>query len=117
MKAFIKNGKQDIVVINLKGEVDFASAEPFRQTCKQRLNQKNIIFNLQNLHFVGSDGLDSFMETIQDLNKNARLKFCCVSSEFRRLFANSHAMKDMDIYESETLATAAFYLSDSNKSS
>lgn len=117
MKAFIKNGEQGVVVIDLKGEVDFASAEPFRQTCIQELAQKNIVFNLRNLHFVGSDGLNFFMDTIKVLNKKSQLKFCCVSSEFRRVFANNHAMKDMDVYESEQSATAAFCLPPDNKSS
>ncbi len=117
MKAFIRISGQDVVVIDLKGEMDFASAEPFRQTCVQELSQKNIIFNLQKLHFVGSDGLNSFMDTINALNKISRLKFCCVSSEFRRVFANNHSMKDMDIHESEQSATVAFYLPPNDKSS
>ena len=108
MKAFIKDKNSPVVIINLKGEVDFASAEPFRETCIKELSQKNIVFNMQELHFVGSDGLSSFMNTMKDLQKNSKLKFCCVSSEFQKLFADNSSLKDMDIYENEQTAEAAF---------
>ena len=97
-----------MMVIDLKGAVDFASAECFHQTCIRELSQKNIVFNLQKLHFIGSDGLSSFMDTMGDLKKKSRLKFCCVSSEFKKLFADDSMMKTMDIYENEQSATEAF---------
>ena len=108
MKVIVKNQDDHVVIIDLKGAVDFASAEPFRQTCIRELSQKNIVFNLQNLHFVGSDGLSSFMDTMELLQRQSRLKFCCVSSEFKKLFADDHMMKTMDIYENEQSATEAF---------
>ena len=107
MKAFIRKNNNNIFIIDLKGEVDFASAEPFYQTCMSKLSQKNIIFNLKSLSFVGSDGLSSFMNTIKDLKKKSSLQFCCVGSEFKRVFAKSE-IKDIAIYEDEQSATAAF---------
>ena len=107
MKAFIRKNDKDIFIIDLKGEVDFASAEPFYQTCMSKLPRKNIVFNLKNLNFVGSDGLSSFMNTIKDLKERASLQFCCVGSEFKRVFAESE-IKDIAIYEDEQSAAAAF---------
>ncbi|MYE07609.1 MAG: STAS domain-containing protein [Oligoflexia bacterium] len=107
MKAFIRKGENDVVVINLKGEVDFASAEPFYQICMDELSKKNIVFNLKNLNFVGSDGLSSFMNTIKNLKEKSTLQFCCVGSEFRRVFAQSE-IKDIAIYEDEQTAVATF---------
>jgi len=106
MEAFIRKNN-NIFVIDLKGEVDFASAEPFYQTCMNKLSKKNIIFNLKNLSFVGSDGLSSFVNTMKDLKARSSLQFCCVGSEFRRVFAESD-IKDISIHESEQSATAAF---------
>ncbi|MDE0118641.1 MAG: STAS domain-containing protein [Bdellovibrionales bacterium] len=107
MKAFIKKSENNVVIINLKGEVDFASAEPFHQICMDKLSKKNIVFNLKNLNFVGSDGLSSFMNTIKDLNTQSTLQFCCVGSEFRRVFAQSE-IKDIAIYDDEQSAVATF---------
>ena len=107
MKAFIRKKNNNVFIIDLKGEVDFASAEPFYQTCMSELSKKNIVFNLKKLHFVGSDGLSSFMSTIKNLKQNSSLQFCCVGSEFQRVFAESE-IKDIAIYEDEQSATAAF---------
>ena len=107
VEAFIRKNNNNILVIDLKGEVDFASAEPFYQTCMNILSEKNIIFNLKNLNFVGSDGLSSFVNTMKDLKAKSSLQFCCVGSEFRRVFAESE-IKDISIHESEQSATAAF---------
>ncbi len=117
MKAIIKNKEDNLVIIDLAGEVDFASSEPFRKSCIKTLSQKNIIFNLKNLNFVGSDGLTSFMDTIRDLQKKSQLKFCYVASEFQKVFANDTYMKHIDIYEDEQSATEAFRLPFIDKSS
>ena len=107
MKAIMRKSDKGALVIDLKGEVDFASAEPFYQTCMSELSKKNIVFNLKNLSFVGSDGLSSFMNTIRDLRKESSIQFCCVASEFKRVFADSE-IKDIAIYEDERSATDAF---------
>ena len=107
MKAFIRKNHNNVLIIHLKGEVDFASAEPFHETCMNKLSKKNIVFNLKNLSFVGSDGISSFMKTMKDLNKESKLQFCCVGSEFQKVFAESE-IKDIAIYEDEKSATVAF---------
>ena len=112
MKAFMRKNENNVFVVDLKGEVDFASAEPFYETCMSELSKKNIIFNFKNLSFVGSDGLKSFMNTMKDLKKKSSLQFCCVSSEFRRVFAESE-INDIAIYEDEQSASANFENTDS----
>ena len=111
MKAFIRKNNNNVFVIDLKGEVDFASAEPFYDTCMNKLSKKNIIFNFKNLSFVGSDGLKSFMSTMKDLKQKSSLQFCCVGSEFRRVFAESE-INDIAICENEQSATANFETTD-----
>ncbi len=110
MKAFIRKNK-GIFVVDLKGEIDFASTQPFHQVCLENLSEKNIVFNLQELSFVGSDGLSSFMQTMKHLDTISSLKFCCVGSEFRRVFANHEKMKEMPIYDDEEEATNSFHQS------
>ncbi len=107
MKAFIRKNDKNTFIINLKGEIDFASADVFYEICMNELSKKNIVFNLKNLSFVGSDGLTSFVNTINDLRRKSSLQFCCVGSEFRKVFADSE-IKDIAIYEDEQSATEAF---------
>ena len=107
MKAIMRKSNNNALVIDLKGEVDFASSEAFYQTCMKELSKKNIVFNLKSLSFVGSDGLSSFMNTLKDLRKKSSIQFCCVASEFKRVFADSE-IQDIAIYEDEQSATEAF---------
>ena len=107
MKAYVRKSN-NIYIVDLKGEVDFASAEPFRETCINNLAQKNIVFNLKGLNFVGSDGLSSFMNTLNELKKHSSLKFCCVGSEFMRFFNTYSETQDLVIYEDEKSAEDSF---------
>ena len=108
MKAYVRKSENNIYIVDLKGEVDFASAEPFHETCINHLTQKNIIFNLKDLNFVGSDGLSSFMDTLRELKKHSSLKFCCVGSEFMRFFNTYSETRDLIIYEDEQSAEDSF---------
>ncbi len=107
MKAIMRKSNNNALVVDLKGEVDFASADAFYYTCMKELSKKNIVFNLKSLSFVGSDGLSSFMNTLKDLRKQSSIQFCCVASEFKKVFADSE-IKDIAIYEDELSATEAF---------
>ena len=108
MKAYVRKNENNIYIVDLKGEVDFASAEPFRETCINNLSKKNIVFNLRSLNFVGSDGLSSFMDTLNELKKHSSLKFCCVGSEFMRFFNTYNETRDLVIYEDEQSAKNSF---------
>ena len=104
----MRKSNNNALVVDLKGEVDFASADAFYYTCMKELSKKNIVFNLKSLSFVGSDGLSSFMNTLKDLRKQSSIQFCCVASEFKKVFADSE-IKDIDIYEDEQSATKALH--------
>ena len=106
MKAhFIQ--EDGVVIVRLKGHFDFESVDLFSQTCKQRLQNKKVIFNLERLNFVGSSGMDSFMEVLRKIRSISSLKICHVGCEFRRLFASCH-LKNLEIYESEHSAKDSF---------
>ena len=47
----------DITVVELKGRLDFETAEPFRETCSDVLTNSKVVFNLSELSFVGSSGI------------------------------------------------------------
>ena len=80
-----------VVVVELKGRLDFETSEPFRRTCLERLAQEKVVFDLRHLNFVGSLGLKDFVDTLESLSRRSTdgVRFCGVSSEFRRLFEAS----------------------------
>ncbi|MGE4129985.1 MAG: STAS domain-containing protein [Bdellovibrionales bacterium] len=82
---------EGVVVVELKGRLDFETTEPFRKTCLERLVREKVVFDLKQLNFVGSLGLKDFVETLEHMMHNSPVgvRFCGVGSEFRRLFEAS----------------------------
>ena len=78
----------------------------------EKLISEKVVFDLRNLNFVGSLGLKDFVATMEDMKKSSRpgVKFCGVSSEFRRLFEAS-GIHAQDMFESQEKALQAFVLS------
>ncbi len=98
----------EITVVHLSGHIDYESADKFKDSCLKALNNQKVVFNLENLSFVGSSGITPFLETmitLSESNKNI-MKFCRVGSEFRKIFA-SGALKDIEICEDVETAKSA----------
>ncbi|MGE0764817.1 MAG: STAS domain-containing protein [Bdellovibrionales bacterium] len=108
MEAWIERSG-DVVVVHLKGRVDYESTEPFRAHCARHLSQEKVVFNLQELSFVGSIGITDFVSTVTDLanGSQAGIKFAAMGNEFRRIFEASQMMR-LEIYESTDRALLAF---------
>lgn len=108
MKAEI-NKHGDITVINLKGHLDFETAEPFRRAFLARLTEEKIVFNFQELSFVGSSGITMFFDSLRDFasNRKVKPKFCGLGSEFRKIFAAS-PLAELEIYDSANNAVTSF---------
>lgn len=87
MQAQVKQ-EGDVFYIHLSGKVDFDSSEPFRNTILRHVKGSRVIFNLQGLNFVGSNGITPFVETMKTLcaESGSLVRFCNVSSEFQRIF-------------------------------
>ncbi len=101
--------KNGVTVVNLKGFIDVETAEPFRQACLKSLAKSGkVVFNLEELNFVGSHGILPFVETLNDLcdQPAVQIKFCRVSSEFQKIFKAS-PLRDVEIFSDETSAVGA----------
>lgn len=98
-----------VVVVKLKGRLDFETSEPFRKTCLERLVRERVVFDLGELNFVGSLGLKDFVETLDVMAQNSGrgVRFCGVSSEFQRLFQAS-GLAGFEIYENTETAMKSF---------
>lgn len=98
-----------VVVVELKGRLDFETTEPFRRTCLERLIQEKVVFDLKHLSFVGSLGLKDFVETLDSMAQKSALgvRFCGVSSEFRRLFEAS-GLAGQEFFDNRERAIQSF---------
>lgn len=98
-----------VVVVELKGRLDFETSAPFRKTCLERLIQERVVFDLRHLSFVGSLGLKDFVDTLENLNRksDSGVRFCGVSSEFRRLFEAS-GLSGQEFFDNREKAIQSF---------
>ncbi len=100
-----------VLVVELNGKLDFETTEPFRRTCLEKLVTEKVVFDLRNLNFVGSLGLKDFVTTLEDIKNSpqANVKFCGVSSEFRRLF-EANGIDPLDMFDNQEKALQSFAL-------
>ncbi|MEO5971250.1 MAG: STAS domain-containing protein [Bdellovibrionia bacterium] len=116
MKTEIKkNG--DTIIVNMDGLLDFDTYLPLREDLSKLTRNENtdsvprkIIFNLENLEFVGSSGISSFVQTLKEFNASATTKprYCNVKSEFRRIIKAFDETELFQIYENEDRARKSF---------
>lgn len=99
----------EITVVTIRGYLEIEKTQPFREVCTKHLLNKKVIFNMENTSFVGSTGLQPFLDTVQsfiDQNEYG-LKVVCKKPEFLRIFQNYNSQK-LKIVDSEDKALKAF---------
>ncbi|MCC6137230.1 MAG: STAS domain-containing protein [Bdellovibrionaceae bacterium] len=105
-----------VTVVNLKGFIDVETAAPFRDACIKTFqraslaaNGNKVVFNLEQLQFVGSNGIIPFVESLHDIcdQESIQVKFCRVGSEFKKVFQAS-PLRDIEIFNDEEGAISAF---------
>lgn len=112
MEAQVEN-RDGIYVINLRGKMNFESADSLKNTCLEKFVNQEVIFNLRDLSFVGSSGITPFLELLSELSRKSGSKFkiCSVGNEFLRLFEVG-SVDGIEIYRDVQDAFRAFSTSD-----
>jgi anti-anti-sigma factor len=116
MKTQIKkNG--DTIIVSMDGILDFETHAPLREDLSKLIDQaqtdsvpKKIIFNLENLEFVGSSGISSFIHLLKEFNSHSptRPRYCNVKSEFRRIIKAFDEGDLFEFFENEDRARKSF---------
>jgi anti-anti-sigma factor len=115
MKTQIKK-QGDTIVVTMDGKLDFETNVPLREDLGKLIRQtktdstSKIIFNLENLDFVGSSGISSFVQTLKEFNANAISTpvYCNVKSEFRRVIKAFDEDEQFKFFENEDRARKSF---------
>ncbi len=81
--------QKEVLIVHLSGGIDAESVELFRQACRGPLGGRPVLFNFENLTFVGATGLRPFLESLNDLTKTqgSDVRFCEVRNDFRQILA------------------------------
>ncbi len=108
METRVKTHK-DITVITITGSLDIEVTQPFKKACLDHLGQKKVVFNMHKTTFVGSTGVQPFIETIKSLTTTSEhgLKLVGLQPEFKRIFQNLDLAK-LEFHDSETTALGSF---------
>jgi anti-anti-sigma regulatory factor len=104
MEAYLKR-HGDITVISIQGPLTIEETQPFREACLKHLVGQKVVFNMARANFVGSTGLQAFMETIKAFDQGSThgVRFVAAKSEFRRMISNLEA-KRVEFFEQENHA-------------
>lgn len=104
---FRKNG--DVTIVQLLGTIDFGAAIKFKQDCVPELVDKQVVFNFEGLHFVGSCGITDFINAVGEVFTRSQVtpKLCGVSTEFQKIIESS-VIGNVEFYKSELSAIKSF---------
>jgi anti-anti-sigma factor len=95
----------DTVIVSMDGQLDYEVQEPLKNDLTKLVRQvktdtvsNKIIFNFENLEFVGSSGISAFVQTLKEVNATAPTKprYCNVKNEFKRIM---NALDDSGLFE------------------
>ncbi len=112
MKTEIKK-MGDAIVVSVEGKLNFETNEPFRKDLGKLIDRtktdsvpKRIIFDLENLDFVGSSGITGFVQTLKDFNDRVDLKpkYAAVKSEFKKVIKAMDETAGFEFYEDKVEA-------------
>lgn len=103
------NHHNGVYTVSLKGKMDFESADALKSQCNRHFLQQNVIFDLNDLNFVGSSGITPFLEMLGALlrHNGTSLKVCSAGTEFIRVF-EAGGLNGLEVYENEKQARQAF---------
>ena len=108
MKAMVTQ-EEDVTVVSIIGRVDIEAMENFRKVCLDTWSHKKVVFDLQEMHFVGSNGIVRFLKAISDLQLTTTkpVKFVSVPPELKRLMV-SNELNGIEFHDNVPGALTAF---------
>lgn len=83
----------DIVVIHIKGNINYPDIKPFDQMIKQLIfkNVKKFVFDFTDLPYINSAVIGRFISLMQEINAHeGRVVYYGIRPYVRNIFKNSH---------------------------
>ena len=108
MEARLKN-EGEVTIVTLKGRMEIEAAQTFKVACRKHFSDKKIVFNMTGVSFVGSTGIQSFLEAIKlvsEQNQNG-IKVSGVSPELKRMF-DAYELSQLEFFSTDEEALVSF---------
>lgn len=111
----------DVNVIAISGSLGIEETQAFRDMCSRKFQGQKVIFNMEKASFVGSTGLQAFLETLSSIDQGGEfgVRLVGARSEFKRVISSLEA-KRIEFFEEESIAVkdwVPLFLPDSSGSS
>jgi anti-anti-sigma factor len=108
MEAKLKK-RGEITVISVSGRLEIEMTQGFRETCLKNFTGRKIVFDLDQVNFVGSTGIQPFFETVKALNEKSLhgVKLVSVKPELRKILSHIESEK-LEFHENEEVAIQSF---------
>lgn len=113
MKTQIRKTSRGVIV-TIEGRLSYETTDTFRENFLSRLMDesegKQIIFDLGELHFVGSSGITKFVQALREFNlkSDMRPRYTNVRNEFKKIISAFDDENTFDFWESNERALKSF---------
>ena len=107
----------DAIIINVNGRIDYENQVPLKEELRKMIKRnqfdttpKKLIFNFENLEFVGSSGITQFLQILKGINSQTATppKYCNFKSEFKKMIQAFESQNEFEIFESEAHAISSY---------
>ncbi len=106
-----KRTKDDIVVLDITGEIDLYNAPEIKDIINKLIEEKkyNVIINLEKVSYIDSSGIGALISSLSNLKKyQGGLKIINVYASVRKVFELTKLTSFFEIFDSEEDAVASF---------
>ncbi len=100
-------------IFELEGHLDFETTQRLGEKCKEFAKtspETKVVFNMEKLKFVGSSGINQFVDVLTSFNRlPQKPRYCQVSTDFQKIFkALQPARNPFVVVNSEIEALTSF---------
>lgn len=102
--------KGNVTIVSMDGKVDYEAQEPLKKDLRKLLEPSKtdavatkIIFNFENLEFVGSSGISAFVQTLREFNARSphKPRYVGVKNEFKKVIQAFDPDRQFHFFDSE----------------
>lgn len=101
--------QNDVTVISLSGRMNIEKAAFLRSACIKQFQNKKVVFCLNALHFVGSSGIQTLFQMMEELKASfgCEVKMAGLNPDFQRLWQYGQK-SPLEVHENIEKALVSF---------
>lgn len=100
----------EVTIVTLSGKIDIEKNHQFKSVCLEKLANRKLVFQMSQLNFVGSTGIQAFFQAVMEINRQNPygLKLTGLKEDFRRVLHFQNMNEQIQLHESLEEAVKSF---------